>query len=691
MNNRNIQLIILFLWGSCINFSLFSQQIEFRVSPKTGAIEKLSISNDGRNMNWLANTDGSQYPWITEEYGWGLGYFSETVEGKTVVRKWNNPVDRGPDGNISYVAGNIRIDVKRRSDGNQLIEEYSFLNQGSQTISLSDIGIYTPFNDNYPDAKTCMSARTNVHLWAGGDAAYVNAKHMNGQAPHLGLVLREGAIKSYEISGRGRGYSSSNVRGIISLNMADMQLKPAERKTLSWSVFSHSGENDFRKKVLECGNVIVTCNKYVFKKGETASVELFSSKPLEKMYAQKNGASVPVKQVQGRWLIESPMEQLGETRFDFFYEGGKQTSASCLTISEDKELINKRTDFIINHQQYNNEADPRYGAYLVYDNELDELFLNDRQTASFHDRDEGAERLGMGVLLTKQYLLTKEPQIKSSLMRYVKFVREKLQNKDYTTWSTVDHKGRNRAYNYPWVAILYFQMYKVTGDKQYLTDGFQTLQAMFRHFGYGFYAIDIPVQLGLQTLKEGGMHKEHEQLKSDFMKIGDVYVKNGCNYPKHEVNFEQSIVAPSVMLLTQLYLETGMQKYLDEAKRQMPILEAFGGQQPSFHLNEIAIRHWDGYWFGKRETWGDVFPHYWSTLTAAAYYYYALCSKDNSYQKRAENIVRNNLCLFFEDGKASCAYMYPYKVNGVKAQFYDPFANDQDWGLVYYLLVNKKL
>ena len=56
-------------------------------------------------------------------------------------------------------------------------------------------------------------------------------------------------------------------------------------------------------------------------------------------------------------------------------------------------------------------------------------------------------------------------------------------------------------------------------------------------------------------------------------------------------------------------------------------------------------------------------------------------------KERAENIVRYNLCLFFEDGNASCAYIYPNKVNGVKGGFYDPYANDQDWALVYYLLV----
>lgn len=230
-------------------------------------------------------------------------------------------------------------------------------------------------------------------------------------------------------------------------------------------------------------------------------------------------------------MVESPMEELGEACFEFLYDGGKRTRANCLTVSSARELLAKRVNFIIDRQQMTRRDDPRYGAYLVYDNETDELFLNDRPTVSPADRDEGGERLGMG----------------------------------------------------------------------------------------------------------------------------------------------------------------GTQKYLDEASRQLPQLEAFASFQPDYHMNEIAIRHWDGYWFGKREMWGDVYPHYWSTLTAAAYHYYSQCTGDASYQCRAENIVRNNLCLFFEDGKASCAYVYPYRVNGVRAGFYDPFANDQDWALVYYLLVNDDL
>ena len=84
-------------------------------------------------------------------------------------------------------------------------------------------------------------------------------------------------------------------------------------------------------------------------------------------------------------------------------------------------------------------------------------------------------------------------------------------------------------------------------------------------------------------------------------------------------------------------------------------------------------------------------PDYWSTITAEVFHLYAQCTGKAAYQQRAEEIVRNNLCLFFEDGKASCAYVYPHEVNGIKAQFYDEYANDQDWALVHYLLVNKGL
>lgn len=682
--------ILVILWGSLIVSPIFSQKIEYQINSNTQAIEHLSIQNDERNMNWILETTGKQYPWVTEKYGWGLGYFTQEINGRTQKVYWDRPrhID---DNSVIYQAGDIEIKVKRSLQNGDLLEDYIFTNKCNSTVFLKDMGIYTPFNDNYPDAETCVNKRVNAHIWDKGyNAAYVEALQMGGKAPHIGMVLLKGTIDGYEISERDINKSMSNFRGVISLTPSDMQLAPTESKQISWIVFSHQGQDDFYQQLLKRGGVFVECNKYVVEQGKKVRVVFHSGKKQNKVSVTCDGVTKQCAPMgENLWGTEVMLSRLGENQLEFQYDDGKKTFAYCKVISSENELISKRADFIITNQQMNDRTDPRYGAYMVYDCEEDKLFLNDRKTASYHDRDEGAERLGMGVFLAKQYLITKDDKIKESLLKYASFVKNKLQDDDFTTWSTVDHKGRNRAYNYPWVANFYFYMYKLTKEKKYLQYGYGTLQAMFKHFGYGFYAIDIPISLSLSLLREADMSVEYNQLNSDYQKIGEVYLKNGTSYPKHEVNYEQSIVAPAVMVLSQLYLVTKDTRYLEEAKRQLSLLDAFGGAQPSYHLNEVSIRHWDGYWFGKREMWGDVFPHYWSTLSAAAFHYYYLCTGDKSYKTSAENIVRNNLCLFFENGEASCAYMYPKKVNGVKAEFYDPFANDQDWALVYYLLVNK--
>ena len=64
---------------------------------------------------------------------------------------------------------------------------------------------------------------------------------------------------------------------------------------------------------------------------------------------------------------------------------------------------------------------------------------------------------------------------------------------------------------------------------------------------------------------------------------------------------------------------------------------------------------------------------------------YYRCVGEEKYKETAEIIYRSNLCLFNEKGEGSCAYVYPYRVNGEKGAFYDGWANDQDFGLYFYM------
>lgn len=657
----------------------------------TGAMDSLKISGDKHAMPWLLRTDGTQYAWIGNNYGWGLGYMTVGTESKVETFNWRIPTEKSADGmSATYRAGGMKVCVSRRFDGSDLVETYTLKNEGDETATLNDIGIYTPLNDNYPDARTCMTQRTDVQVWDGGSAAYINALRMGAEAPHLGLVVTRGAVSHYEIWERGREKMNSQTRGVIALCLPDMTLRPGECYTVEWRLFAHEGDADFRKKLLERGGVLVSADRYVLEQGDTARVKLMACRRLNHVEALLNGVPVTLKDNgDGSYTVEQRVTEPGEFRLTFRYDGNRATHADLLVLTDIERLIGRRTDFIRTRQQMSDRQDGRYGAYMVYDNEGDSIYLNDTRNCNPPDRDEGAERTGMGILLAKQYLITGDPLLKESLVRYAEFFRNKLQTADFKTFSSIDRNGRNRGYNYMWAADFYFLMYDVTGEKKFAEYGYRTLRSMYDQFGHGFYAIGIPVSRGLHTLEKAGMRKEREALLRDFTLTGDAFIKNGLDYPAHEVNYEQSIVAPAVWFLLEMYAETGQRKYLDEARRQLPVLEAFGGFQPSFHLNDISIRHWDGHWFGKREMFGDTFPHYWSAITAAVYHLWAEATGDTAYQKRAENIVRNNLCLFTEDGRASCAYLYPNRINGVRAAFYDPYANDQDWALVFYLMVCK--
>lgn len=597
-----------------------------------------SITIEGDPMTWTLATDGTQYPWVTSQYQWGKTYYEAD--------------------------GEIAVNTERRQDGSDIVETYTFTNTSKRKMSLKNVGIYTPFNDNYPDAKTCMTQRCNAHINANGRGAWVNALRMNGVGPHLGLIVTEGEITDYDVWERGQKKGMSNFRGVLALCPPDMMLKPGQSYRLTWRIFTHQG-GDFDQQLFRRGGTVVRSEKYVYAVGETAKVDFATSRSTK--------------------TVRRKITATGD--IDIEYKG---THALLLGISDEQKLIEKRIRFILERQQMQDKSDSRYGAFMIFDNEGDSILTNDQRRS---DLSEGRERLGIGIALAAYGLIEKEEsrneKLLSALERYAKFVRERLQYPDYRTKSNVNG-GKNRGYNYAWVADFYFRMAMLTGEAQYARDGYATLQSLYRQFGYGFYCIDYPVTTGLQALQQTGLTFERDMLLQDFKATADIFVKNGLNFPSFEVNYEQSIIAPAVQFLCEVYLATKEQKYLKAAQGMMPALGALSARQPNYHQHEIAIRHWDGYWFGKRQTYGDVYPHYWSCITAAAYHYYAKATSIQDYQQRAENIVRGNLSLFREDGSATCAFVFPRRVNDGPAHYADAYANDQDWALLFYMLVNEK-
>lgn len=666
-------------------------RIEFTTHPETGGITHIGISDDTTGMNWIVSPDNKQYAWIGPEYTWGLG----SVRINNGAPKQWNKAESVNEGTVTYRIGNqVELHVERTTVKGSLVEAYTFKNLTEKPLSLSEMEINTPFNDNYPDAETCIPRRCHSHIWTGGNAAYVYAIRMGAKAPHLGLMLTEGSINGYVIKERAREKGMSNTRGIICLCPDDYTLAPGEEYTIRWTLFSHEGEADFYQKMKEQGGIVASADKYVGEADDAITLRIEATdkkaqKELKKAIFYIGDSPLETTYKRGVLTATYTVERTGSIPVTCRYGKGKETRIELWGVSHTKELINRRTDFIINRQQYHREGDPRDGALLPYDNETETLYLNWEARHRRSDLSEGRERVGMGIMLAMQCQRHPKQEWMEALTKYAHFVRTALQDPDYRTWSELDRTKKHRIYNYPWITHFYLETFLATSNKQYLTDAYMTQMAAYHYGGYNFYTIDVPVRQSITLLRENGMNTEAETLLGEYRKAADTYIRNGVNYPKFEVNYEQSIVAPSVNFICEMYLVTKEQRYLDAARELMPVVEAFGGKQPSHHLHDIALRHWDGYWFGKRQLWGDTMPHYWSCITADCFAHYSLCTGDDSYMQRAQTILRGNLCLFTEDGRGGCAWLYPTRVNNQQAACLEPMANDQDWALAYYLKWNK--
>ena len=75
-----------------------------------------------------------------------------------------------------------------------------------------------------------------------------------------------------------------------------------------------------------------------------------------------------------------------------------------------------------------------------------------------------------------------------------------------------------------------------------------------------------------------------------------------------------------------------------------------------------------------------------SAINALAFFHYAKVTGDSSYLERARTVLWGNLSLFTPEGTGSAAHLYPFSTNGVRGERNDPWANDQDWALIYLLM-----
>ena len=484
-----------------------------------GQLTGLSAANDTAHMNWAQN--------------------DRTTVWGTVTSKQS-----------------LTAAVERHVQGDQLVETYTLTNNTPFDIysQETDIGIALPLPDTYLADERALNQRCNVHLWCGGSASYIMALRMDGSGPNLGAVLRQGSLQGYSIN---RDLAqASNERGDFILHPEDLHLHPGERYTLQLVWFWFADPGDFQARLRKFpGFLTVQAPQYTLFPGETVPVTIQGQGiDLAAVTLTVDGSPVSGAVQDDRLVYELPGDLAVCAHRLRVQAGGQTTWADFYQQPGFAELVKRRVHFIVDHQQCHDAASALNGAYLVYDNETHRQYYE-----HVNDLDAGRERVGIGVLLA-YYLQTHEDAVVArSLEQYLHFVR--IQLLDETTGEVFNDAPRNndthRLYNFPWVADLFLQVYHWRHEAADLDRAVQIMRAYFKEGGDQHYSIDVPMSDLIETLRAANRPDDAAEMLAGCERLGEFILQHGQNYPAHEVNYEQSIVAPAAIYLLELFQLTG--------------------------------------------------------------------------------------------------------------------------------------
>lgn len=616
------------------------------------------------------------------EHRWGSG-FVITDAGSA---RWRHPLELSVDDAGVHAAFQLTATLRlvvTRTGGDHLLETYRFTNAGDTPVRITGLAINIPINDRYASAKIALGQAVHAHVWTGGADAWVLAEPMSCTGALLALSLEQGALWSYSIESRNQG-SSSNVRGHLLLQATDrarnaeafggqpeIVVPPGEAWTLQWAIGFHPDRESFvdaNPAALSPTALHAEVGEPIGWTGEISDLTADDA--------------AEVQAIDGETTVTSH-------RHGVVHVGTVSRRTAVLFHHPLPELVRRRVQFILDHQRPTERTGSSAAAFVPYD-----IQTGLTQTVNgWPDWSDGAERLAMPTLLQEAQLrgwVDDAEEVAAALDAYGRFARESLLDETAAPrWGSMVETDV-RIYNSPWLAHFFATQFRLAGDHAAKDDLDLAAAILERSFDLGageHLSIGHPEAVVLVTdlLSAAGDGARSDALRARLVAQAEHFLGLAGDLPQHEVNYEQSMVAPLVSLYATVERLEGEGRFHPAIEVAVRWLRAFGGPQPHIRLNEIGIRHWDGYWFGRDRQWGDVFPHHWSVLTAVALTQLPGNLRTDESDRAADQIFHANLANIFDDGSATCAFVLPSTVDGRPAYRADSLANDQDWPLTLWL------
>ncbi len=655
---------------------LENSAFKIEVCEETGATAGIYAGAD--NMNWVLNNSA-----------WGL---IDGFETKSVTQSGNAVIV-----NTFNSARNIEAVIEKKLCENEYFETYRITNKHVSEVFLTKENFGIPFSYDclYDPKRDYMNECCISHIWCGGDCSWIYSVKCNGKAPYLVMNVTEGAVDDYSIKyDISRMNNGSFYRGAFLLHLRDTALMPNETASVTFR-YSLSDTKPESLPLDYSGAIRFTADKYSVEKNEEISLLFESEKEIKSLKISCENKEIKYNISGKAAKAKISFDTLGERRITAELDG-KVTWVNVNVILPVHELLLKRAKFITEKQQYTKKDSRLYGAYLVYDNQTKNLYYDSVWT----DYNAGNERFGMGILVCRALQEKYDAKMHDSLKLHRAFIERELFDK--ATGMVYDNVGVKkdfpRPYNFPWLSTYYYEWYKLDGEIECLENSARILLKFYEKTGCRYGAQCVEAYKICEALKKEGLLSLYKQLFGQFITYVDGVYSEQVRHV-NETSYVSEVPNQNLSYFSQAFLMSGDEKYLKAAEESLVKTKAFFAKQPDFHLNCVNVRYWDRYWFGKIKSYGDVFPHYWSTLAAWGMKWYEKASGSDACRRLIINNLLGNLCVYREDGFAHNNYLYPYKViqysptGGRQNEYlapgvfwgkaYDSYANDQDWALYY--------
>lgn len=688
-----------------------SYHIEFDAR---GALTHLSLKSDPNGANFLLASEDES--WVPAHKQWGLGFISAgfarvQIEKCLSFREQGNRAEavyllefENPrfgciwSGNMekSRIFYRIVLTVTRTLCGDGLYETYIFRNESAQYVVLDEIGLYSSFRDTYCAGADALPLHFNQHICTCGDLCYIEAERQRNSDQNLCLITLEGAFASYQLEEK----NNSNVRGVVALVAKDVRIAAGGQAIFRRLLTSYTDRADFERKLTRyTGYPTIDYGQMTVVRGEAFRLRVYNAGAM-------TGISIEGTPLVAQDGVYSYTPQETGIYHGKIKYGKKCANLTFCAIDTPKSLLRLRAKFILNHQQMNDLNDLRYGAFMPYDNVHDEIFRIEDSDALYFgvpDRNEARERFGMGAFLALYARRTGDVSFLPALERYRDFLMRYIVEENGDIWdcylqqdSAKYYEGELllsaetpdmcfRIHNNAFITPFFIEMFLLTDDIFYAETA---ITIMHRFYEKSHIPSFIPVEDALLTA-QNRLSEKHRKLLEEVQEysraMAESILARRDDYKADETAYEHGCPANDTRFLSDYCLAYNVPELLPAIENGVRRTRTFDGNQPHYQCNTLPIRHWDAFWFGSLELWGDTFPHWQACLSATSYFNYYLLDGASKWRELAMRAFLANFSLIRRDGSAYNCFLFHEKINGHPAARYEPLANDQDWVFYYYL------